>query len=90
MTPTSMARTLNAERLEAEEVVAEGTIKSVDLESGLGFIDPDEGDSGLRFHVPNVLDGPATLTPGTRVRFVVDEGSHGLEAFSIVRLEAGE
>jgi cold shock CspA family protein len=83
----TMDETLRAERLEAEQVVAHGTVKWLCAGKLHGLIDADEGDADLPFQAESVVSGCLDeLAVGTRVEFVVDEGLHGLEAFRVTLL----
>jgi len=88
MTDMLMAQKLTEERLRAERVMANGTVKSFSEKKGYGFISPDEGDDDLIFRSTSIAGrGFERLTSGTRVEFEVHEGSRGLEAFGVVPIE---
>ena len=89
MTERLMEETLIAERLMAERVMATGTVKSFSAEKGYGLISPDEGDDDLFVQSTSIAGGGfESLTEGARVEFEVHEGLRGLEAFSVVPMEA--
>lgn len=78
---------LTAERLEAERVMATGTVEWFSVEDGYGSICPDEGDDDLFVQAEASTDIGA-LTKGARVRFEVRAGPHGLEAWNVVPIDA--
>ncbi len=89
MTQRLMEEALTAERLMAERVMATGIVKSFSAEKGYGLISPDEGDDDLFVQTTSIAEGGfKTLTEGRRVEFEVHEGRNGLEAFSVVPMEA--
>ena len=88
MSAEAMSEALARERLEAEWVFANGTIKSLEPEHGGGYISADEGDDDLPFRLTSVVRGASSLSVGLRVEFVVDEGVRGLEAFEVIPLDA--
>ncbi len=80
-----IAELLLEERLLAERVVATGTVKWFSVETGSGFISPDESDDDLLVESANVVrDGTAPLRAGDRVRFEVCIGRAGLQAVGVV------
>jgi CspA family cold shock protein len=84
-----MEERLAAERLLAERVTASGTVRWFSEEEGYGFICADEGDDDLLFLSTSIAgEDVTTLSQGARVEFEVHEGPKGLEAFSVVPIEA--
>jgi CspA family cold shock protein len=88
MTDERMAQSLMAERVEADRVMATGTVKRWSADEGCGLISPDEGDDDLVVHSESLAGGLGTLIEGARVFFEVHEGHHGLEAFGVAPLRS--
>jgi cold shock protein len=66
-------------------LVASGTVKWFEAQSGHGFIVPDEGGRDLWVHRGSILgDSYATLSEGQRVDFEPREGGMCPEAVDVV------
>ena len=84
-----MEERLAEERLLAERVIATGNVRWFSREEGYGLICADEGDDDLLFRSTSIASAElTTLAQGARVEFEVHEGPKGLEAFSVVLVEA--
>ncbi|WP_311202734.1 cold shock domain-containing protein [Actinophytocola gossypii] len=60
--------------------VLTGKVIRFDEVRGYGFVAPDDGDEDVFLHVNDLGFDKKLLTPGTRVRFVAEEGHRGLKA----------
>ena len=84
-----MEERLAEERLLAERVTGTGKVRWFSRAEGYGLICADEGDDDLRFRFTSIAgEELIALTQGARVEFEVHEGPNGLEAFSVVLVEA--
>jgi cold shock CspA family protein len=74
---------VNAQRHEPQLDTVDGTIRSVVVERGFGFITGDDGEEYF-FHM-SAAEEFELLTPGVAVRFVPSEGPKGLRAEHVER-----
>jgi len=66
----------------------EGSVKWYDSEKGYGFIVQQSGDE-IFFHRTGIAPGETPRFPdGTRVTFLIEETSKGLQAVDVARMDA--
>lgn len=68
----------------------EGTVKWFNDQKGYGFITQDGGADVFVHHSAIQADGFRTLAENDRVRFDTIEGSKGLKAENVVKLEGNQ
>jgi CspA family cold shock protein len=88
--PTSRPRTEQPRKTSAvpEPGPHEGSVKWYDSEKGYGFIVQQSGDE-IFFHRTGIAPGETPRFPdGTRVTFLIEETSKGLQAVDVARMDA--
>ena len=65
-------------------VMAEGTVDFFNDTGGYGFIETEDADEDVFFHMEDV--GGEDLTEGTEIEFDIEEAEKGPRATNVVRL----
>jgi CspA family cold shock protein len=87
-TPRPSAEQARKTPAEPEPGPHEGSVKWYDSEKGYGFIIQQNGDE-VFFHRTGIAPGETPHFPdGTRVTFLVEETSKGLQAVDVARMDA--
>ncbi len=75
---------LQTRKVDAEDGMAQGTVKWFSDEKGYGFISPDDGSEDLFVHYTGIEgSGFKTLEEGAHVTFETSQGKKGLQAINV-------
>jgi CspA family cold shock protein len=70
--------------------MATGTVKWFDDAKGYGFITPDDGGKDLFVHHSGIAgEGFKSLSEGTKVEFVAEQGQKGPQATNVTAVQDG-
>ncbi len=65
----------------------QGVVKWFNESKGFGFIAPDDGDDVFVHHTAIQMNGFRTLAEGDKVAFEVVQGTKGLQASNVTKLD---